>query len=61
MKLFDIGFPDKHRYFKTCLATRQNGVENRDKANSWIGFRFTSIFRFGIFDTNLIDPVAVFR
>ena len=22
----------KHCYFKTCLPTRQNGVENRDKA-----------------------------
>ena len=22
----------KHRYFKTCFPTRQNGVENRDKA-----------------------------
>ena len=31
-KLFDIGFPYKHFYFKTCWPTRQNGVENRDKA-----------------------------
>ena len=31
-KLFDIGFPYKHCYFKTCLPTRQNVVENRDKA-----------------------------
>ena len=30
--LFDIGFLCKHCYFKTCLPTRQNGVENRDKA-----------------------------
>ena len=22
----------QHCYFKTCLPTRQNGVENRDKA-----------------------------
>ena len=26
----------KHCYFKTCLPTRQNGVENRDKAHSSI-------------------------
>ena len=25
-------FHTKHCYFKTCLPTRQNGVENRDKA-----------------------------
>ena len=30
-KLFEIGFPYKHYYFKTCLPTRQNGVQNRDK------------------------------
>ena len=28
-----MGFPYKHCLFKTCLPTRQNGVENRDKAN----------------------------
>ena len=31
-KLFEVGFPYKHCYFKTYLPTRQNGVENRDKA-----------------------------
>ena len=34
-KLFVIGFPYKHCWsllFQTCLPTRQNGVENRDKA-----------------------------
>ena len=33
-KLFDSSFPYKHCFFKTCLPTRQNGVENRDKAYS---------------------------
>ena len=31
-KLFDIGFPYKRCYFAACLPSRQNGVENRDKA-----------------------------
>ena len=31
-KLFHIGFPYKHCYFQACLPTRQNGVENCDKA-----------------------------
>ena len=34
MKLFDSSFPYKHCFFKSCLPTRQNGVENRDKAYS---------------------------
>ena len=38
IKLFDIRFPYKHCYFKTCLPTRQNGVENRDKAYSELAF-----------------------
>ena len=33
-KLLDSSFPYKHCFFKTCLPTRQNGVENRDKAYS---------------------------
>ena len=33
-KLFDSSFPYKHCFFKTCLPTRQNCVENRDKAYS---------------------------
>ena len=32
MKIIHLGFPYKHCYFKTCLPTRQNGVENRNKA-----------------------------
>ena len=34
---YDTGFPYKHYYFKTCLPTRQNGVENRDEA--YVKFR----------------------
>ena len=40
-------FRYKHCYFKTCLPTRQNGVENRDKAYGAfvqleMGWTFTS-------------------
>ena len=30
-KLSDIGFPYKHCYFKTCLPSRQDGFQDRNK------------------------------
>ena len=30
MKLFDIESPYKRCYFKTCLPTRQSGVESHE-------------------------------